>query len=252
MFSISTIIGICILLAIIGLAINKPFRQQINAKLHGRTEAIMEKDASTVEGARDYFNAEIQKKEESYKKAFNLYTQVSGKLEELKKEKYDANKELIRINKQIELCLDQNAEEDAKIYAEKRITIEKKIEVYKTSISELTEKKEQQKEIEEQIYKEVIALKEEKERTLCQLEADEQSIQLANSIAEGIHDTESERMLEKVREGAKKKREMAAGSRIAYNSSEKASEYRLQERERDSEANRVLEEMKAKRQKRSL
>lgn len=243
------IILICIGLFGVGLLINKPFRQQLMAKFHGRTEAMMENDASTVEGARDYFNAEIQRKEESYQNATNLYKQVAGKLEENKKAKFDAQKELVRIDQQINRCLDQNLEDDARMYAEKKITLQKKIEVYKTSIEELEEKAVQQKEIKEAIYKELNALKEEKERTLCQMESDDQLIQLTQSIEEGVNNTESERMLEKVREGAKKKREMAAGSKVVYDTSEKAAEYRLQERERKSETDRVLEEMKNKRKK---
>ncbi len=54
-------------------------------------------------------------------------------------------------------------------------------------------------------------------------------------------------MIEKVREGAKKKKEMANGARISYENSAEAAEYRMQQRERESEIDRVLAEAKAKR-----
>lgn len=49
----------------VGLAINKPFRQQLNLKFHGRTEAIMAENASTPEGAEDIFSAAIQEKQKN-------------------------------------------------------------------------------------------------------------------------------------------------------------------------------------------
>ena len=50
----------------VGLAINKPFRQQLNLKFHGRTEAIMAENASTPEGAEDIFSAAIQEKQKKF------------------------------------------------------------------------------------------------------------------------------------------------------------------------------------------
>lgn len=54
-------------------------------------------------------------------------------------------------------------------------------------------------------------------------------------------------MLERVREGAKKTRERAAGAQIAYDTSAKAQDRRLEAQARNREADELLAEMKRKR-----
>ena len=90
-------------------------------------------------------------------------------------------------------------------------------------------------------------LKEEKEQVLFQMEADNQIIELHQSMDELNTNRESDRMLERVREGAKKTRERAEGSRIAYDSSAQANERRLETAERDRNARQILDEMKRQR-----
>lgn len=231
---------------ILVLVFNRSFFDQLLTKFRGRTEAIMEKDASTLEGAKDYYNASIQKKESAYVNASDLYKQVVGKLEITKKKKFDTLQELSRVEQQIYRCLEANLEEDARIYAEKKVTLEKNLQVYKDTIADLTQKSAQQKEIADALLHDLNDLKEEKARTLCQMEADEQRIMLSESMEDGIGNNENDRMLEKVREGARKKREMAEGARVAYEHSEKAAQYRLKERERESETDQVLNAMKFK------
>ena len=55
---------------------------------------------------------------------------------------------------------------------------------------------------------------------------------------------ESDRMLERVREGARKTRERAEGSRIAYDSSAQTNERRLVNSERERNARQILDDMK--------
>ena len=79
------------------------------------------------------------------------------------------------------------------------------------------------------------------------MEADNQIIELHQSMDELNTNRESDRMLERVREGAKKTRERAEGSRIAYDSSAQANERRLETAERDRNARQILDEMKRQR-----
>ena len=94
------------------------------------------------------------------------------------------------------------------------------------------------------MFEELQALKNEKDVTIQQLKSDQARLEAARSL-EGISNSETDRMIEKVREGAKKKKEMANGARISYENSAEAAEYRMQQRE--SEIDRVLAEAKAKR-----
>ena len=58
---------------------------------------------------------------------------------------------------------------------------------------------------------------------------------------------ENDKMLERVREGARKTRERAAGAQIAYDSSSEAMDRRIEAQERNREADELLNEMKRKR-----
>ena len=134
-------------------------------------------------------------------------------------------------------CLDDGNDEDAKYYAAQKVSLEEQLEIIKSSIV---------KELKTKAFEELQALKNEKDVTIQQLKSDQARLEAARSL-EGISNSETDRMIEKVREGAKKKKEMANGARISYENSAEAAEYRMQQRERESEIDRVLAEAKAKR-----
>lgn len=225
------------------------FGRQLQVKARGRADEIMRQDASTLEGARDYYNAAIRDKEEFYNKASISFAEIAGKLESSEKELYNTNKELMKITRQINVCIDENNDTDAMSYAMKKATLESKLDILKNTIEELKQAKEHQKEIRDQAAEELQKLKEEKEITLYQMEADAQVIQLHESMDSLNMNNETERMLDRVREGAKKTRERAEGSRIAYGSSAQAQDRRLEVSERERNARQMLEEMKRQRGK---
>lgn len=238
------IVGIVIAIALI---INKPFKQQILTKFKGRTDEIMAQDASTPEGAKDYYNAAIREKESFYNKASASFTEIAGKLDSAEKDLYQSNKDLMKINREINNCLDNNDETSAMQYAMKKTTLETKIGVLKATIEEMKVAKEHQQEVRDQAAIELQNLKEEKERVIFQLEADSQIIALHQSLDRMDTSNESERMLEQVRNGVKRTREQAEGSRIAYNSSSQANERRLEASERERNARKTIEDLKNQR-----
>ena len=223
--------------------------KQLRVKFKGRADELMNKDASTPEGAKDYYNAAIMEKQEFYQKASQSFAEVSGRLDAAEKDLYQAQKDKNKILQQINSCLDSNDEDTAKQYAMRKVTLDEKIEVLKNTINELKAAKQQQQEIRDHAGKSLQELREEKERVVFQMEADEQIIDLHNSMDSLSINNESERMLEKVREGAKKKRQHAEGTKIAYDSSEQAMDIRLKKSERDRSAQDVLDEIKRQRGK---
>ena len=154
-------------------------------------------------------------------------------------------KELMKIDKSINDCLDANDENGARQYAMKKITVQQKIDTLKDTIEEFKKAKDQQDEIRKAVKQELDELKEEKERTIYQMEADQQIIQLHEGMNASA--SSSDHMLERVREGAKKTRERAAGAQIAYDTSAKAQDRRLEAQARNREADELLAEMKRKR-----
>ena len=245
MFFVIVLIAVIILV----LLLNKPFRQQLLVKFRGRTDEMMRQDASTPEGAKDYYNAAIREKEDFYNKASATYAEISGKLDSTEKDLYQANKDIMKVTQQLNQCIDNNNDEDAMTYAMKKTTLENKVEVLKETIVEIKEAQKHQKEVRDQAASDLQKLREEKERVVFQLEADSQIIELHQSLDSIAANNESDRMLERVREGAKKAREKAEGSRIAYETSSQAADRRLAREERDREARRMVEELKRQRGK---
>jgi phage shock protein A len=242
------ILIIIVIVAIVSF-FNTPFGKQMLVKAKGRTDEIMRQDASTPEGARDYYNAAIRDKEEFYNKASTTFAEISGKLDSAEKELYQSNKEIMKITQQINACIDENNDEGAMSYAMKKTTIENKINVLKDTIEEMKQAKAHQKEIRDQAATDLQKLKEEKEQVLFQMEADNQIIELHQSMDSMNINNETERMLDRVREGARKTRERAEGSRIAYDTSSQAQDRRLEASERERNARQMIEEMKRQRGK---
>lgn len=240
------VVAIILLIALITF-FNTSFGKQLRVKLKGRTDEVMRQDASTPEGARDYYNAAIRGKEDFYNKASVTFVEISGKLDTAEKDLYQSNKEIMRISKQINDCLDEKNEDSAIQYAMKKSTLENKISVLKATIEEMKLAKTHQKEIRDQAVADLQKLKEEKEQVLFQMEADSQIIELHQSMDNQNMNSENDRMLERVREGAKKTRERAEGSRIAYDSSSQTNDRRLEASERERNARQILDEMKRQR-----
>ena len=161
--------------------------------------------------------------------------------------KYHLKKELMKIDKSINDCLDANDENGARQYALRKITIQQKIDTLKDTIEEFKKAKAQQEEIRNAVKQELDELKEEKERTIYQMEADQQIIRLHEGMNTSASTSESDHMLERVREGAKKTRERAAGAQIAYDTSAQAQDRRLEAQSRNREADELLAEMKRRR-----
>lgn len=246
------IILICCLIfaamCVIGVFIcNTSFGQQLMVKVKGRADETMRRDASTPEGARDYYNAAIKEKEDIRSRVAIAFSEICGKLDSAQKDLYQANKDLMKFNQQINSCLDVNDEDGAMAYSTKAITVEKKIESLKEVIEELKQAKSHQKELLDQTDTDLQKLKEEKEQVVFELEANQQIIELHQSMNNMTINNETDRMLERVREGARKTKEQAEGSRIAYNSSSQAADRRLEASERERDARQRLEEMKRKR-----
>ena len=240
------IIGISALLLIVALMLNKPFRKQLLIKYRGRTDEIMSKDAMTPEGAADIFNNAIREKEEKYIKANQLYTEVTGKLETARKNLRQLQKEQMQKTQQCQNAVDNNNDQDAMVIAMRLETLKSNIEVLKQTITELEASVEHQKEVRDQLALEVTSLKEEKDKKIFELQAANQTIALHESIDEVASSNESDRMLEKVRDGVTKAQEKATGSRMAYESSVSTQERRVEQRAKEESARKIVESMKRK------
>ena len=238
-----------LVIVIILLIINKPFVAQLLIKFRGRTEEVMNKDAMTPEGAADFYNVAIQEKEQNYRKANQLFVEVTGKLDAAEKDLYDVKKQIARLDQNINSAIDAGKDDDAMVFQMKKENLLVKTDTLKNMIGELKESKQHQQEVKDQMAKELEDLKQEKEKTIFELQANDQIIKLHESMNAATSSSETDRMLEKVRAGANKTREMATGSKIAYETSTDTVERRAEQSAREEEARKKIEELKQKRGK---
>lgn len=238
-----------LVIVIILLIINKPFVAQLLIKFRGRTEEVMNKDAMTPEGAADFYNVAIQEKEQNYRKANQLFVEVTGKLDAAEKDLYDVKKQIARMDQNINSAIDAGKDDDAMVFQMKKENLLVKTDTLKNMIGELKESKQHQQEVKDQMAKELDDLKQEKEKTIFELQANDQIIKLHESMNAATSSSETDRMLEKVRAGANKTREMATGSKIAYETSTDTVERRAEQSAREEEARKKIEELKQKRGK---
>lgn len=218
--------------------------KRIRLRAQGTINEKLEEDASTPEGAKAYFNMAIEKKEADYSKASANYSQILGKLSAFEKDYRTLQKDEMKIDIDIDSCVSRGDDEGAKTYLKMRQEINDKLEVLKDSIKELKENEKLQKETVDKIYEDLMQLKTEKEKTVFTLETVEATKSLkADTI--GVSN-EEDKMLQKVREGVKKAKEESEGNRIAYENSTDVQRKRLDQKMKDEEINKKLEELKAK------
>ena len=144
-------------------------------------------------------------------------------------------------------CIDRNDDESAKAYLAKQQEVADKIETIKTTLKELKENRDVQKENLTALQEEIKSLKAEKDKAVFTLEAAE-TVKSLQSIPNTSMQEEN-KMLEKVREGVQKTKEQADGTRIAYENSADVQMKRLDKRMKDEELQKKLDSLKAAKKK---
>lgn len=237
------VVAICILIFFVYTKSGKRIRLRVS----GTTEEIITKDASTLEGAKAYYNTAINKKEADYKKANSIYMQMLGKITTYDAQLRNLQKENMKLDLDIEACISKDDDNSAKIYLKRQQEIKEKIDIIKVSLKELRENSALQKETVDNIYNAWEELKSEKENAILTLETSQ--ITKSLQVTPGIDLNEEDKMLEKVREGVRKTKEEAEGNKLAYESSSVVQQQRLDKRMKNEDVERKLQELKANRKR---
>lgn len=240
------IIVILVIAAVVFFATTKTGKR-LKMRASGTADEMISKDASTPDGAKAYYNSIIWKKEDTYAKTNSLYTQVEGKIQNYETQLRQLQKENMQMDLSVVSCIDRNDDEGAKVYLARQQEITDKIETIKTTLKELKENRDVQKENLTALQEEIKSLKAEKDKAVFTLEAAEtvKSLQSATSTSS----QEEDRMLEKVREGVQKTKEQADGTRIAYENSIDVQMKRLDKKMKDEELQKKLDSLKAAKKK---
>lgn len=221
--------------------------KRLKMRASGTADEMISNDASTPDGAKAYYNSIISKKEDSYIKANSLYTQIEGKIQNYETQLRQLQKENMQMDLSVASCIDRNDDESAKVYLAKQQEVTDKIETIKTTLKELKENRDVQKENLTALQEEIKSLKVEKDKAVFTLAAAE-TVKSLHSIP-NTSTQEENKILEKVREGVQKTKEQADGTRIAYENSADVHMKRLDKRMKDEELQKKLDLLKAAKKK---
>ena len=121
------------------------------------------------------------------------------------------------------------------------------MEIIKDALTDLKENAKLQEETLEVLESELEDLKAEKDNAVLTLETAQVTKSLQATV--GTSNEEEDKMLEKVRDGIKKQKEEADGTKIAYENSASVQQQRLDKKMKDDEIEKKLQALKAKKGK---
>lgn len=237
---------IILAIAIVAILFGTTFGKRLRIRASGTADEVITKDAGTIEGARAYYSASIEKKTREYQEAHGIYTKQLGKIESYETQLRELQKDKMQYNLKVNNCVEKNDDEAAKVYLKKKQDAEDRIGIVKTSLDNLVEDNKRQKELVDNLLENLNDLKSEKEKAIMTLDMAESSKSLRPTE---VSSDEEDKMLEKVREGVRKATEEANGNRIAYDNSASVQEKRLDKKMKEDEIERQLQELKAARNK---
>lgn len=233
---------ICLMIVVLIVLFGTAFGKRLRLRVSGTADEAITKDASTVEGAKAYYNTAIAKKEADYQNANSVLAQMLGKIKGYEDQLRSLKKENMQLDLNINECIDKNDDEGAKVYLNRQDDVVEKMEIIKAALSELKENATLQEEVIKALLDEVNDLKSEKENAVLTLE----TAQVTKSLkATSISSDEEDKVLEKVRDGVKKTKEEADGNKIVYESSAAVQQKRLDQKMRDEQIQKKLEQLKA-------
>lgn len=237
---------ICLIVVVLIVLFGTAFGKRLRLRVSGTADEVISKDASTVEGAKAYYNTAINKKEDDYKNANVVMAQMLGKIKGYEDQLRSLKKENMQLDLNINACIDSNDDDGAKNFLNRQDDVVEKIEIIKSALTELKENAELQEEVVKALFDELNDLKAEKENAILTLE----TAQVTKSLkATSISTDEEDKMLEKVRDGVKKTKEEADGNRIVYESSATVQQKRLDQKMKDEEIQKRLDKLKAGKKK---
>lgn len=242
--TILVIIAICV---VVGALFATKSGKRVRLRMSGTADEMISKDASTPEGAKAYYNVAIEKKNNDTIAARNIYSQMLGKISGFETQLRGLQKDAMKVSLDVQSCIDKGDDEGARIYLKKQQDIEEKMEIIKDALADLKENAKLQEETLEVLESELEDLKAEKDNAVLTLETAQVTKSLQATV--GTSNEEEDKMLEKVRDGIKKQKEEADGTKIAYENSTSVQQQRLDKKMKDDEIEKKLQALKAKKGK---
>lgn len=238
----TTFLIIILIVALVIFFTSTAIGKRLKLRAKGAAEEAIAEDASTIDGAKAYYNTAISKKETTYKSAYEIYVKINGEISSYESQLRALKKERIDVNSKARSCVERGNDDDAKRYLRRLNEIDEQVEIIREALKSLRETQSAQKEQLDEALEELNALKSEKDAAILKLQVADVTENL--KTVPGVSDDEADKMLEVVREGVKNKTKKADGARTAYEQSYEVQTKRLDKQLAEEDLNSQLEEYK--------
>ena len=139
---------IIVILVLVGLCFffNSKIGKRVRIRASGTANEAIQKDASTPEGAKAYYNAAIEKKEDELQQENVRYQQMLGKISNYEDDLFHLKKDAMKADVNVNACVDRGDDEAAKVYLKEQQELNDKIDFIKNTLKEWKENADVQKE----------------------------------------------------------------------------------------------------------
>ena len=214
----------------------------VSLRVRGSVEEAINNDAGTVDGAKAHYNNAIQAKAEACNKAAQTLGAMRGKADTYARQLRDYQKDRMQYDISLKAALKSGDDNTARQCLEKMDEIDENIRILKETVDELDNNIRLQEELVATLTKDRNDLVAERDRTILSLETSKDVMSLR--VDPGIAMTDEDKMLDKVRDGARRARERAIGHKAAYESSDAVQRQRLAKQTRAATIDDRLKKLK--------
>ena len=158
-------IVVIVILILVGFCFffNSKIGKRVRIRASGTANEAIQKDAATPEGAKAYYNAAIEKKEDELQQENVRYQQMLGKISNYEDDLFHLKKDAMKADVNVNACVDRGDDEAAKVYLKEQQELNDKIDFIKNTLKEWKENADVQKEKVEVLQQQLNDLKAEKE-----------------------------------------------------------------------------------------
>ena len=141
-------IVVIVILILVGFCFffNSKIGKRVRIRASGTANEAIQKDAATPEGAKAYYNAAIEKKEDELQQENVRYQQMLGKISNYEDDLFHLKKDAMKADVNVNACVDRGDDEAAKVYLKEQQELNDKIDFIKNTLKEWKENADVQKE----------------------------------------------------------------------------------------------------------
>lgn len=214
--------------------------------LKGFINIFIKDMASTPEGARAIYDEKISKAQDSYDKADDAYKKAAGRLSTARKELENLQSDLKKCEDQCEALVKKGSMEAARLKADEREELLESIKRKETLIAAYEDAEKTAHEAYDLCAKRLKALKKEAKEVVENMKVKAELKAVYDDTDDLKAATETDRLLDTVREKNKSLDEIVEGSKVVHNNRTSTKLSRAEAEAKKAQSNDYLESLKKK------